>query len=86
MIFMLLFGAMNTLVMKAMDDSVLDEGPPKRKFTHPFFQGAIMFLGEFTCLFVYFLKMTFCKPAPEQEMTAEGVEEVIPMSPGAQQA
>lgn len=64
MIFMLLFGAANTLVMKYMDDYIVGytpnpdpEGEPiPIKFTHPYFQGAIMFFGEFTVLGAYFIK------------------------------
>ena len=73
MIFMLLFGAMNTLVMKGMDDTVLrhDKDGKPIKFNHPYFQGSIMFLGEFTCLFVYLIKIYCFKPAAEEKKDEE---------------
>ena len=66
---MLLFGAMNTLVLKAMDDAVLrkDDQGNDVTFNHPYFQGSIMFLGELTCLFVYMIKVTFCARSADQE-------------------
>ncbi len=63
MLFMLIFGAANTLVMKYMDDYIVGYAPNPEggpdipiKFTHPYFQGAIMFFGEFTVLGAYFIK------------------------------
>lgn len=34
-------------------------GPNGMKFNHPYFQCAIMFVGEFLCMFVYIAKLYF---------------------------
>lgn len=67
MLCMLLTGAANTLFMKYMDDTVIDEGPPKKKFTHPYMQSIIMFIGEFTCLGAYFIKIKCFKKKVDTE-------------------
>ena len=79
--FMLLFGAANTLVMKYMDDAIVDGA--SKKFRHPFFQSSIMFFGELTCLFVYFIKRACTKSEPDPE---DPETMVAPASPGAQLA
>ena len=69
MFFMLIFGAANTLVMKYMDDSVTIPGKTPEedvKFNHPYFQGAIMFLGEFLCLGAYFVKTMIFKKKEDE--------------------
>ena len=52
MCFMLIFGTCNTVFMKAQDETKTND----KKFNHPFFQCANMFVGELMCLVVYFLK------------------------------
>lgn len=55
---MLLFGTLNTVIMKMQDEVVvgIDKDGNPEKFTHPYFQCAVMFLGEFFCLFLYGIK------------------------------
>lgn len=60
MLSMLIFGTANTVVMKAQDDTIVDPcefipGTTKCKtFNHPYFQTCNMFIGEMSCLLVYF--------------------------------
>lgn len=49
---MLFFGTCNTVIMKIQDDTIVTPGT-KEKFTHPYFQCAMMFVGEFLCLGLY---------------------------------
>ena len=88
---MLIFGTCNTLVMKAQDEVIVgkytdpDTGIEEdKKFTHPYFQCANMFVGELMCLVVYFSRKACCgkgkKTDDEDEQTA------IPLSPGTQMA
>ena len=68
MVLMLAFGTCNTVIMKMQDDTVVgtySDGSPK-KFTHPYFQCAVMFVGEFTCMIMYGMKR-LCYPAPAQD-------------------
>ena len=58
MIAMLTFGTLNTVLMKMQDEVVVGynaNGKPL-KFNHPYFQCAIMFLGEFLCLGLFATK------------------------------
>ena len=48
---MLFFGTCNTVLMKMQDDTVV--GSAGQKFNHPYFQCAVMFVGEFACLALY---------------------------------
>ena len=77
MIFMLIFGTSNTIVMKLQDmvkvGGTDSEGKDK-VFTHPYFQCANMFVGELMCLFVYFGKTLLQKKKTE--------EDEVPLSPG----
>lgn len=57
MISMLLLGSANTLIGKLMD---LSKGNG-HTFNHPFFQAALMFLGEFLCLILYHIYTKFSK-------------------------
>lgn len=59
---MLLTGTANTVVLKIMDVAKADYTDPVTKklvkdgdFNHPFFQTALMFLGELCVLFAYFI-------------------------------
>jgi drug/metabolite transporter (DMT)-like permease len=81
---MLVFGTCNTLVGKSQDDIIVDEATGK-KFNHPFFQAANMFVGEFCCLLAYGLKLLFTKRSSTDE-DEEGTEESIPTSPGGKLA
>ncbi|KAL0490816.1 solute carrier family 35 member [Acrasis kona] len=57
---MLLTGTMNTLSGKYSDLRVVKgtgDGPPTN-FEHPFYQTGAMFIGELSCLFVYFFTLT----------------------------
>jgi hypothetical protein len=58
---MLLFGTLNTVIMKMQDEVVVgtDKDGNPMKFTHPYFQCAVMFVGEFFCLFLYVAKRGF---------------------------
>ena len=84
---MLFFGTCNTLVMKWQDQTeaetpVTDDTGKvidKKEFNHPFFQCANMFVGEFMCLVVYFIKGRFAKKTDDNG-------EEVPLSPGGQQA
>jgi len=51
MALMLFFGTCNTVLMKMQDDTVV--GSAGQKFNHPYFQCAVMFVGEFACLVMY---------------------------------
>jgi drug/metabolite transporter (DMT)-like permease len=75
MVLMLVFGTLNTLVLKYQNDYEMEnEG---KTFNHPFFQTFNMFFGEFTCLIVYFIKSSLAK---------QKVEDPTPLSPGAELA
>lgn len=52
MVLILIFGSLNTIVIKSMDQVVTPNG----KFNHPYFQSLIMFMGELICLPIYLLK------------------------------
>jgi drug/metabolite transporter (DMT)-like permease len=69
MVAMLLFGTLNTIVGKAMDLSHARGSV----FNHPYFQTAGMFLGEFLCLFYYwiYLKKYPAEPTKEPLMAAK---------------
>jgi hypothetical protein len=49
MLGMLISGTANTILMKVQNQTVANG----MKFSHPFVQCAVMFIGEFLCLFVY---------------------------------
>lgn len=51
-------GTCNTIIFKLQDQSVVgtDANGQDIKFNHPYFQCALMFVGEFCCLFLYFGK------------------------------
>ena len=71
---MLITGSANTLVLKWQDDTYSE----CNQFTHPYFQGMIMFLGEFTCWIFFFVKKKFFMKPP-----AEGADEAaLMLSPG----
>jgi drug/metabolite transporter (DMT)-like permease len=55
MMAMLFFGTCNTVIMKLQDDTDVAGG----KFTHPYFQCFVMFIGEMTCLAIYAAKKYF---------------------------
>lgn len=59
---MLFFGTANTIAGKAMD---LQESRGK-VFNHPYFQTAGMFLGEFMCLFYYWIYLKMGKVEVDQ--------------------
>ncbi|CAD5216469.1 unnamed protein product [Bursaphelenchus xylophilus] len=50
-ILMVTTGSLNTIAAKWADSIVVDG----QKFDHPFFQATCMFIGEFSCLIVFFL-------------------------------
>lgn len=58
---MLVFGSINTITTKTADmvNATGREGFPAHPFTHPYLQGVGMFLGEFSCLIVYYLIRLF---------------------------
>ena len=62
---MLTFGTLNTVLMKMQDEVVVgtDADGKARKFTHPYFQCAVMFVGELFCLVLFaFKKALFGAP------------------------
>jgi len=67
---MLLFGTLNTITIKIQDITEVGTSPKGKPlyFSHPGFQSACMFLGEFTCLLPYFC--TYIKHKPRGPMTA----------------
>lgn len=83
MIMMLIFGTCNTLVMKWQDEIEVGPVDPITKkapvFTHPYFQCANMFIGEFMCLFVFLGRKYICPPK-------ENKDGDIPTSPGTKLA
>lgn len=80
---MLLTGTLNTIVLKIMDELRADDGTGViktgdekgmlPKFNHPFFQTAVMFVGEIMVLVAYYATRT-CEKKKEIS---------DPMSPGA---
>ena len=52
MLMMLISGTANTLQTKAQDNIDIGNG---NKFTHPYVQCAVMFIGELLCLPIYFI-------------------------------
>lgn len=50
-VLMVITGSLNTIAAKWADSIVVD----KVKFDHPFFQATCMFIGEFSCLVVFFI-------------------------------
>jgi len=82
---LLFFGTCNTIVMKLQDEEKVDD--KGTKFNHPYFQCANMFVGEFMCLFVYFIKIACRKYRAKKSVDDDGNEVMqIPLSPGAEQA
>ena len=70
---MLVTGSANTLVLKWQDDTVSE----CNSFTHPYFQGMVMFLGEFCCWIFYFVKRQMYKKKVDNAADAE-----LALSPG----
>jgi hypothetical protein len=57
MLGMLITGSANTILMKLQDDTSSNGNI----FNHPFFQCAVMFLGESLCLVFYGIKLLYMK-------------------------
>ena len=80
MVAMLAFGTANTVLMKMQDEVVVgtdSDGKPK-KFTHPYFQCAIMFVGELFCLVLYAFKKTLFGTTTADEGKVNPVYIAIP--------
>lgn len=64
MVMMLLFGAYDTIVLKAQDkveiEVLVDGVLIKEEYTHPYFQCLVMFSGQALCLIIYFSKKYCC--------------------------
>merc|ERR1712167_428862 len=77
---MLVFGTLNTVVMKMQDDVVVGKNPDgtPRTFNHPYFQCAIMFVGEFFCFFVYGVKRMFSSSSTTGRGTINPFSVAIP--------
>lgn len=75
MLGMLVFGSMNTIVLKYQDNT----HALGQLFTHPYLQTAIMFLGEFVCMGLYVGKTLYNR-------TKKANGEAIPLSPGTTKA
>lgn len=74
---MLVFGTLNTVIMKMQDEVVVGtnaDGTPN-KFTHPYFQCAVMFIGEIFCLFLYGVKRLFA--SSEGSSGREGLNPLV---------
>ena len=58
---MLVFGTLNTVIMKMQDDVVVGTNADgsQKTFNHPYFQCAIMFLGELFCMLIYGVKCLY---------------------------
>ena len=80
MVGMLLTGAANTLFMKYMDDEIVDRPKIGDNFNHPYMQSIIMFIGEFTVLGAYAIKVYCFRKVSDED------EEEIVTSPGTRQA
>jgi drug/metabolite transporter (DMT)-like permease len=57
MLGMLLCGTLNTILMKLQDGTVA----LGKQYNHPFFQCAMMFVGELLCLGIYGLKLLYAR-------------------------
>ncbi|EGR31767.1 nucleotide-sugar transporter, putative [Ichthyophthirius multifiliis] len=64
LICMILAGASNTIVYKLQNSSTLNG----KAFYHPFMQAVTMFVGEFSCIFLFLWFKTFKKDQYEQEV------------------
>jgi hypothetical protein len=70
MVFMLVTGTANTIVLKLQDKVVIGYDPEtgeELEYQHPYFQCANMFVGEFCCIFIYLGKRYFGGKALEEE-------------------
>lgn len=74
MVGMLIFGSANTIISK-LQDSTTANGI---LWNHPFFQCAVMFLGELMCLVFYAAKLLYGKYSNKDDLA--------PASPGAEAA
>lgn len=76
MVGMLLSGSCNTIVLKLQDEVKINGV----KYQHPFFQCLVMFIGEFTCLGLYGIKLLAMKNKES------GKDDKLMMSPGTREA
>jgi len=78
---MLVFGTCNTIVMKLQDQVVVgkDKDGKDMLFTHPYFQCANMFIGEFCCIFAYLIRRQLNKKPADSD-------DEVPLSPGTKMA
>ncbi|XP_048841992.1 solute carrier family 35 member F6 [Brienomyrus brachyistius] len=69
---MLVTGSINTLSAKWADNFSASgcHGSPSHTFSHPFLQAVGMFLGEFSCLAVFYILLCHDRRAPEPKMNA----------------
>lgn len=74
MLGMLLTGTANTVVLKVMDVQYAKYPGSKgaEKFSHPFFQTAVMFLGELCVLFAFFISEFLRKRKAVQDPASPG--------------
>jgi len=63
MLGMLLSGTSNTLFAKITDSTVV----AGELYTHPFLQTLFMFIGEYLCFIVYFLKKKVVRQQEEED-------------------
>lgn len=80
MLLMLIFGTCNTIIMKLQDQVKVgvDDKGKDILFTHPYFQCANMFIGEFGCLLAYFIRKALTKKSENDQKML--------LSPGTQMA
>jgi len=62
MVMMLVFGAYDTIVLKAQDKYEVEIDGVLQEYTHPYFQCLVMFSGQALCLIIYFSKKYCCGP------------------------
>ncbi|XP_056150745.1 solute carrier family 35 member F6 [Lampris incognitus] len=67
---MLTTGSINTLAAKWADmfSAKGCHGDPEHQFAHPFVQAVAMFLGEFSCLAVFYILLCYDRRCPEPKM------------------
>ena len=77
MLIMLISGSCNTVVMKAQDKVEVGDIPgylpvdgKANVFKHAYFQSANTFVGEFSCLIVWMIKLLYAKKYPKEELSS----------------
>ena len=79
MCLMLVFGTLNTVIMKMQDDVVVGVDKDGKAFTfnHPYFQCAEMFVGELFCMLLYGIKQLCCRSGRNGPTGREGINPLV---------